>query len=259
MLVSYFMKLISWNVNGINACYGHGLLDFIKKEDADIYCFQEIKSSEKKVPVQMKEFTGYYKYWLFAEKKGYSGLAVFSKIKPINVFYGLGDNNIDSEGRVLVLEFEKFFLLNVYFPHSGRELERLDFKLNFNDKLLKFCNKLEKKKPIVIGSDFNVAHKDIDLKNSKQNENNAGFTFQEREWFDKFLKKGYLDSFRILNSEAGNYTWWSWGHNARERNIGWRIDYFVISEVLKGRLNNAKILNHVFGSDHCPVSIELNF
>jgi len=245
------MRIISWNVAGLKACIKKGCLDFIKKEDADVYCFQEIKSEN--IPF----IEGYHSFASFAKKKGYSGVLVYSKIKPISVTKGIGEENFDSEGRVLTLEFEKFFLINVYFPHSKRELSRLNFKLRFDKVFAEFCKYLEEKKPVVIAGDFNVAHREIDLANPKQNMRNAGFTPEERFWFDGFLKQGYIDAFREFVTEPGNYTWWTYRFNARKRNIGWRVDYFVVSESLKNKVNSSKILKDVMGSDHCPISLDL--
>lgn len=244
------MKIISWNVNGIHACAKKGLLEFIKNENADIYCFQEVKCSSERID-QLK-LNGYF---LPAEKKGYSGLLTISKTKPISVIRGLGNKEIDKEGRVLTLEFPKFFLVNAYFPHSHRELTRLNFKLKFNRLFSAFCQKF--KKPVIIAADFNVAHKDIDLRNPKQNQKNAGFTIDERKWFDNFLKSGYTDTFRQFVKEGGNYTWWTYRNNARKRNIGWRIDYFLTKD-FQGRLKNSHILKDIMGSDHCPVCLEIN-
>ena len=251
------MKIISWNINGINSCINKGLLDFIRKENADMYCFQEVKVAKENLHSSLGSIEGYHPFWLFAEKKGYSGVLVCSKTKPISVIEGIRSEDIDKEGRVLTLEFEDFFLINAYFPQAHRELIRLDFKLNFNRVFSDFCKKLKKKKPIVIASDFNVAHKEIDLRNPKQNKNNAGFTIEERNWFDDFLKPGYVDTFREFSAEGGHYTWWPFMNNARERNIGWRIDYFVISNELKSRLAKSYILKDVRGSDHCPISLEI--
>jgi exodeoxyribonuclease-3 len=250
------MKIISWNVAGINACIKKRLMDFMKKENADIYCFQEVKANQSNFP---KELSGsdYNSFHLFANKKGYSRVSVYAKTKPLKIIEGLGIKDIDNEARVLALEFDSFYLVNAYFPHSNRKLSRLDFKLDFNKEFLKFCKDLEKNKPLVIASDFNVAHKEIDLRNPKQNEKNAGFTIQEREWFDNFLKQGFIDTFRSINSEPGHYTWWTYRNNARGRNIGWRIDYFVISQALKNQLKSSKILKDVYGSDHCPILIEI--
>ncbi|MEK6800437.1 MAG: exodeoxyribonuclease III [Nanoarchaeota archaeon] len=247
------MKIISWNVNGINACITKGLLDFMKEENADIYCFQEVKATKEKIP----KIEGYHEFHSHAQKKGYSGVSIFSKIKPLSIIEGIGKEIFDSEGRTITLEFEDFFVINIYFPHAHRELKRLDFKLKFNKDFLVFCKKLEKTKPVIIASDFNVAHKSIDLTNAKSNEKNAGFTIEERNWFDSFLEEGYIDTFREFVKEGGHYTWWAYFNNARERNIGWRIDYFVLSKSLKNKLQNSIILKDVLGSDHCPISLEI--
>jgi exodeoxyribonuclease-3 len=251
------VKIISWNINGINSCLKKGLIKFIKNEDADIYCFQETKSSPERVEEEFLHLEEYHQFWFSAEKKGYSGTLVLSKKKPLSVVSGIGIEKFDSEGRVIALEFEEFFMVNVYFPHSRRELERIDFKLEFNNELEKFVQYLGDMKPVIIASDFNVAHKEIDLANPKQNERNAGFTNQEREWFDSFLKLGYIDTFREFNKEGGNYTWWTYRFKSRERNIGWRVDYLIISEELRPKLQSSEILNKVMGSDHAPIRMEM--
>ncbi len=254
---SEIMKLVSWNVNGINALAKKGLIEFMLSENADGYCFQEVKVAPKKLDPRLGRITGYTPHWNFSQTPGRSGVVTYSKTKPLSVRNGIGKPGFDREGRVLTLEFEKFFLVNAYFPHSSRELSRLKFKLEFNDGFAKFCQKLEKQKPIVIASDFNVAHQAIDLANPKQNEKNAGFTIEERSWFDSFLKKGFIDSFREFESGGGHYTWWTFRSDARKRNIGWRIDYFVVSEKLKKQLKKSEILPQVPGSDHCPIYLEL--
>lgn len=248
------MKIASWNVNGINACINKGLMDFMSEKDADIYCFQEVKATKEKLP---QSINGYHEFHSHAKKKGYSGVSIYSKIKPIKVIEGIGDEVFDSEGRVLTLEFESFFLIDAYFPHSHRELKRLDFKIKFDNKFLDFCKELEQIKPLIIASDFNVAHKEIDLKNPKSNKNNAGFTMDERNWFDSFIDHGFIDTFREFVKEEGHYTWWPYTNDARERNIGWRIDYFIISKSLKNSLTQSTILNEVLGSDHCPILLEI--
>lgn len=253
------MKIISWNVNGIKACARKGMLDFMKRENADVYCFQEVKASPETIDAGLLNIEGYNTFWNPAEKKGYSGVIFYSRIKPLSVIKGLGNKDIDKEGRILVLEFKKFFLVNAYFPHSHRQLTRLGFKLRFNKLFSNFCNKLARKKPLVIASDFNVAHRETDLANPKQNVKNAGFRPEEREWFDKFLKQGYVDTFREFNLEGGHYTWWTYRANARARNIGWRIDYLVISKKLRNRLKKSYILRDVMGSDHCPIGLEIDF
>lgn len=251
------MKFVSWNINGINACIRKGLIDFIKREDADFYCFQETKASAERADESILHLKGYHQFWFPAEKKGYSGTLVLSKTKPLSVVKGIGNEKFDSEGRVMALELKDFFLLNAYFPHSRRELVRLDFKLEFDRDFSRFCDKLRKIKPLVIAADFNVAHKEIDLANPKQNEKNAGFTSQEREWFDKFLKKGYIDTFREFVKEKGHYTWWTYRFKARERNIGWRVDYFIITPDLKHKLKKSWIMGDVTGSDHAPIGLEM--
>jgi len=251
------MKIVSWNIAGINACVKKGLIGFMKEENADIYCFQEVKASKENFPKELENLKDYNIFNVFANKKGYSGVSIISKIKPLKVIKGLGKEEFDKEGRVLTLEFDKYYLINVYFPHSNRELIRLDFKLNFNKEFLEFCNKLEKDKPLVIASDFNVAHQEVDLKNPKQNIKNAGFTQQERDWFDAFLKQGFIDTFREFNKNGENYTWWAYRNNLRERNVGWRIDYFIISKKLKDNLIKSEILKDVLGSDHCPILLEI--
>jgi exodeoxyribonuclease III len=251
------MKIISWNVAGIRSCFKKGLIDFMKKENADIYCFQEVKAQKEELPKELEKLKEYNSFHSFAEKKGYSGVSIYTKINPIKIISRIGNPFFDREGRVIALEFTDFFLINVYFPHSSRKLIRLDFKLKFNSDFLRFCEHLNKIKPLIIASDFNVAHKEIDLKNPKQNEKNAGFTKEERNWFDAFLKEGFIDTFREFNKEGGNYTWWTYRNNARQRNIGWRIDYFIISNSLKNKLKNSIILKDVFGSDHCPIFLEI--
>ena len=245
------MKFISWNIAGINACARKGLVPFIQQQNADFYCFQEVKSA----PDCLKQLN-YNLHWHSAEKKGYSGIVTLSKEKPLNTISGIGNNTIDKEGRVLTLEFDKFFLVNAYFPHAHRELTRLDFKLQFNDAFSSFCKQLNK--PLIIAADFNVAHKEIDLRNPKQNKNNAGFTPKEREWFNQFLGNGYIDTFREFNTAGDHYTWWTYRNSARQRNIGWRIDYFVISQTLRNNLLSSSILSSVLGSDHCPVLLEMS-
>jgi exodeoxyribonuclease-3 len=245
------MKIVSWNVAGFRSCISKGCLDFIKQEHADAYCFQEVKSED--VPF----IEGYEVFNFPAKKKGYSGTLIYSKHKPVSVSYGLGQKDFDDEGRVIVLEFENFFLINAYFPHSSRDLSRLNFKLRFDKTFEEFCKKLEKKKPLVLTGDFNVAHRDIDLANPKQNVKNAGFTPQERLWFDEFLKSGYIDTFREFVKESGHYTWWTYRFNARKRNIGWRIDYFIVSDKLKSKIKSSSILKDVMGSDHCPIEMDI--
>ncbi len=244
------MKLYSWNVAGVRAVCKKGFMDWFNNTKPDILCLQEIKATKEQLPSELKNLERYGIFLSSAERKGYSGVMTITRLKPLNVIYGIDDK--DTEGRVLTLEFNKFVLINAYFPHSHRELIRLDYKLDFNKKFEKFCEQFSK--PIIIAADFNVAHKEIDLKNSKQNVKNAGFTEQERNWFDNFLKKGFVDSFREFDSSSDQYTWWPYMHNARSRNIGWRIDYFLTKGV---KLKNGFILKDVLGSDHCPIGVEV--
>ena len=254
------MKIITWNVNGIRACINKGLLSFIKNEKSDVYCFQEIKISAldfEKIK-SLFPLDDYKIYVNHAEKKGYSGVMTLTRIKPLSIKTTIGDKILDAEGRVLVLEYKNFHLINAYFPNSQHELLRLDDKIKFNNKLFEMCRTLTKKKPVIICGDFNVAHKEIDIANPKQNEGNAGFTLEERNSFDAFLKEGYVDVFRnFVPDESGHYTWWSYRFDARKKNIGWRIDYFIADPSLKKMLKNVSILKHIHGSDHCPVSIEI--
>jgi len=249
------MKLISWNVNGLRACIGKGFLDYFKEVDADIFCIQETKLQENQIVL---ELPGYEQYWNYAEKKGYSGTAVFTKIKPISVKYGIGIEEHDQEGRVITLEYEDFYLVNAYISNSQRELARLDYRMKWEDDFRNYLMELDKVKPIVYCGDLNVAHKEIDLKNPKANRRNAGFTDEEREKMTKLLDSGFIDSFRYFYPDKEDaYTWWSYMGNAREKNIGWRIDYFIVSERLKDRMKDAEIHSHVMGSDHCPIALEL--
>jgi exodeoxyribonuclease-3 len=249
------MKLISWNVNGIRAVLKKGFTGFLKSEKPDIVCLQEVKANPEQVDLSK---TGYsYIYWSNPKRKGYAGLAVLSKVKPISETNKTGIKQIDEEGRVLLLEFQKFYLINVYFPHSGRVLERLPYKLKFNKAFQDYIKKTEKKKPVIIASDFNVAHKEIDIARPKDNIHNAGFTAQERKWFDEFINSNHVDTFREFVKGPGHYTWWTWRNNARARNIGWRIDYFVVSKSIRNKLKDAFILEKVKGSDHAPVALVL--
>ena len=249
------MQIVSWNVAGIRACFKKGLADFMKDSKSDVFCFQEVKASEEQIPEMLKSI-GYYSYHSIAEKKGYSGVSTFTKAKPISV-RKMGIEEFDNEGRVIALEFENFFLINTYFPNSSRDLTRLEFKIRFNKEFHQFCKELEMDKPVIVAADFNVAHKDIDIRNAKENEGNAGFTLEERQWFDGFLNGGYIDTFREFTKEGDHYTWWSQMPGVRQRNIGWRIDYFVISNSLKNNLKSSKILPSVMGSDHCPITMEI--
>ncbi len=251
-------RFISWNVNGIRACVKKGFLDIFDFNPHGIF-IQEVKADEKNFPGEVKNIEGFRLYLYPAVKKGYSGVAAYIKegIQIISYKKGLGIEEYDSEGRVQTFEFEKFYLLNVYFPNAQHGLPRLDFKLAFNAALLKYVEDLRKNKPIIITGDFNVAHKEIDLKNPKNNIFNPGFTKEEREWFDILLSHGYLDTFRMFTKEGGHYTWWSYRFNARARNIGWRIDYFVVSEEIKENVKKSIILKDVMGSDHAPILMEL--
>ena len=249
------MKLISWNVNGIRACVGKGFLEFFKEADADIFCIQESKMQAGQLELDLP---GYYQYWNYAEKKGYSGTAVFTKKEPLSVVNGMGIPEHDKEGRVITLEFENFYMVTVYTPNSQNELARLDYRMAWEDAFLAYLKGLEKTKPVIVCGDMNVAHKEIDLKNPKTNRRNAGFTVEEREKFSMLLESGFVDTFRYFYPEQeGIYSWWSYRFKAREKNAGWRIDYFLVSECLKDKLQDAKILTDVMGSDHCPVEVDL--
>jgi len=252
------MKIISWNVNGVRACIRNGFMKFLKTESPDIICLQEIKAHPEQVDEDLSSYE--HHFWNSAERKGYSGTAIFSRIKPISVKYGIG--LLDEEGRVITLEFKDFYLVTVYTPNSKRGLERLDFRYNKWDKaFLKYVKKLSK--PVVFCGDLNVAHKEIDVKNSDSNKTtktrpgNAGFTDKERKGFDNIIKAGYIDTFRSLHPDEEKYSWWSYMFKARERNIGWRIDYFLVDEKLKKRVKKAEILTDITGSDHCPVLLEI--
>ena len=250
------MKLISWNVNGLRAIYKKGFEDFFNKIDADIFCIQETKMQEGQLDVN---FEGYNKYFNSAIRKGYSGTAIFSKIKPINVTYGIGIEEHDGEGRVITVEFEEFFLINCYTPNSGRELARLDYRMIWEDEFKEYLKKLDKTKPIILCGDLNVAHKEIDLKNPKTNRKNAGFTDEERNKMTNLLEAGFTDSFRKLYPDKENcYTWWSYMGNAREKNVGWRIDYFITSDRIGDRIEDSLIYPEIMGSDHCPVGLKIN-
>ena len=249
------MKLISWNVNGLRACVQKGFLEYFKEADADIFCLQETKMQ----PGQLElELPGYHQYWNSAEKKGYSGTAVFTRKEPLQVTYGIGVEEHDHEGRVITAEYEEFFLITVYVPNSQRELTRLEYRMQWEEAFLKYLKKLEEKKPVIYCGDLNVAHQEIDLKNPKTNRRNAGFTDEERKCFGKVLENGFVDTFRYFYPDHRDaYSWWSYMGQARAKNVGWRIDYFVVSEILRDRLEDAKIHSEVLGSDHCPVELEL--
>lgn len=246
-------KLISWNVNGLRACTQKGFMDFFQDADADIFCLQETKLQEGQIQL---ELPGYYQYWNYAEKKGYSGTAVFTKEKPLSVSMGIGIEKHDHEGRVITLEFEKFYMITVYTPNSQDELRRLDYRMEWEDDFLAYLKQLEQNKPVIVCGDMNVAHREIDLKNPKTNRKNAGFTDEERAKFTALTEAGFTDTFRYFYPDAeGIYSWWSYRFHAREKNAGWRIDYFLASEALNGSLKDAMIYNDVFGSDHCPVGL----
>ncbi|MCI9069629.1 exodeoxyribonuclease III [Clostridium sp.] len=250
------MKLISWNVNGIRACIQKGFLDFFKEIDADIFCIQESKCQEGQISLELE---GYNQYWNYAEKKGYSGTAIFTKKKPLSVNYGIGIEEHDKEGRVITLEFEDFFMITVYTPNSQNELARLDYRMSWEDDFRKYLKSLEENKAVIVCGDLNVAHKEIDLKNPKTNRKNAGFTDEEREKFTKLLDSGFIDSFRYFYPDLkGVYSWWSYRFNSRKNNAGWRIDYFIVSKELESRLKEAKIHTEVLGSDHCPVELVIS-
>ena len=249
------MKLVSWNVNGIRACLNKGFNDFFKEVNADIFCIQETKCQEGQVDL---EYDGYESFWNSAEKKGYSGTAVFTKIKPLSVKYGIGIEEHDKEGRVITLEFENFYLVNIYTPNSKRELERLDYRQIWEDEIRKYLMNLNKTKPVIMCGDLNVAHKEIDLKNPKTNTHNAGFTIEERNKMTELLDAGFVDTFRYLYPDKKNaYSWWSYMRKAREKNVGWRIDYFIVSNNIKEKIKEASIYSEVMGSDHCPVGLEI--
>ncbi|MBU0457415.1 MAG: exodeoxyribonuclease III [Nanoarchaeota archaeon] len=250
------MKIISWNVNGIRACVKKKCLDFLKKEKPDIFCIQETKAHPDQIDELLSEYE--YHYWNSAEKKGYSGTAIFSKIKPISVMYGIDKENHKGEGRIINLEFKDYFLVTVYTPNSGDGLRRLDYRAEWDKRFLRLLKKLEEKKPVILCGDLNVAHTEIDLANPKSNYNKtAGYTQTEIDGFERYIKADFIDSFREFNKEAGHYSYWSYRFNCRKKDIGWRIDYFLLSKKLRGKLKDAFILPKVMGSDHCPVGIIL--
>jgi len=249
------MKLISWNVNGLRACLNKGFKDFFEQVQADIFCIQETKLQEDQIPFQPE---GYFAYWNCAKKKGYSGTAIFTKIEPLQVTYGIGMEEHDQEGRVITLELPNFYLVTVYTPNSQKELARLDYRMRWEDDFLKYLKKLEESKPVVFCGDLNVAHTEIDLKNPQTNRRNAGFTDEERAKFSELLNSGFIDTFRYFYPDkTGAYTWWSYMFNARANNAGWRIDYFCVSQSLKNVLKDAIIYDRVMGSDHCPIGLEI--
>ena len=251
------MKIISWNVNGIRAVMTKGFPDFVKKYNPDILCLQETKAHPDQVDELLHDYE--HHFWNSADKKGYSGTAIFSKIKPLNVSYGGGIDVGDTEGRIVTAEFDEFFLVNVYTPNSKRGLARLDYRQEWDKLFYAYLKELEKSKPVITCGDLNVAHTEIDLARPKNNTKNAGFTQEERSGFQRYLDGGFLDTFRIFNQDPENYTWWSYMFNARAKNLGWRIDYFLASQKLKNNIISAEILNEVMGSDHCPVTLNLKF
>ena len=248
------MRLISWNVNGLRACEGKGFSEVFKSLDADFFCLQETKMQAGQLDLQ---FEGYESYWNYADKKGYSGTAVFTRLKPLKVTYGIGIDKHDHEGRVITLEMDTFFLVTVYVPNSQDELKRLDYRMRWEDDFLSYIKRLDAIKPVIVCGDLNVAHKEIDLKNPKTNRRNPGFTDEEREKFSQWLDSGFTDTFRFLYPEQVTYSWWSYRFRAREKNTGWRIDYFVVSSRINDQIADAKIHTEIMGSDHCPVELEL--
>ena len=250
------MKFISWNVNGLRACVGKDFENQFKELDADFFCLQETKMQEGQLDLQ---FEGYESYWNYAEKKGYSGTAIYTKHKPLNVSYGMGVEEHDHEGRIITLEYDQFYLVTCYTPNSQTELKRLDYRMTWEDDFRKFLKSLDAKKPVVICGDLNVAHEEIDIKNPKTNRRNAGFTDEEREKMTVLLNVGFTDSFRYLHPDEVTYSWWSYRFKAREKNAGWRIDYFLVSDRIKEQITEAKIHTEIMGSDHCPVEVDLTF
>ena len=256
MVYKFMKKLISWNVNGIRACAGKGFMDFFNSIDADIFCIQESKMQEGQLTLDMP---GYYQYWNYADKKGYSGTAIFTKEKSLSETKGIGIDDHDHEGRVITLEYENFYMVTVYTPNSQNELARLDYRMKWEDDFRAYLKKLEENKPVIVCGDMNVAHNEIDLKNPKTNRKNAGFTDEEREKMTVLLDDGFIDTFRYFYPDQENiYSWWSYRFKAREKNAGWRIDYFLTSESLKDKLIDAKIHTEIMGSDHCPVELDID-
>ena len=250
------MKLVSWNVNGIRACVQKGFEDTFKTLDADIFCIQESKMQAGQLELSLD---GYYQYWNYAEKKGYSGTAIFTKQEPVQVFYGMNMEEHDKEGRVITLEFDTFYMVTVYTPNSQNELARLDYRMEWEDAFRNYLLVLNQKKPVIVCGDMNVAHREIDLKNPKTNRKNAGFTDEERGKFTELLKSGFVDTYRYLYPDTeGVYSWWSYRFSARAKNAGWRIDYFLVSDTVKDKIQEAKIHMEIMGSDHCPVELEIN-
>lgn len=249
------MKFISWNVNGLRACVGKNFEEDFKKLDADFFCLQETKMQEGQLELH---FEGYESYWNYAEKKGYSGTAIYTKHKPLGVSYGMGVEEHDHEGRIITLEYDNFYLATVYTPNSQTELKRLDYRMTWEDEFHKFLKNLDEKKPVIVCGDMNVAHEEIDIKNPKSNRRNAGFTDEEREKMTELLGDGFIDTFRYKHPEEVKYSWWSYRFKAREKNAGWRIDYFLVSDRIKDQIESAEIHTEIMGSDHCPVEVDLN-
>nr|WP_106781629.1 exodeoxyribonuclease III [Lysinibacillus timonensis] len=249
------MKFISWNVNGIRACLTKGFMDYFNEMRADFFCIQETKCQEGQV---LLELDGYHQFWNYAEKKGYSGTAIFTKHKPNNVKYGIGEELSESEGRIITLEYDGFYLVNVYTPNSQRDLARLSYRLEWEDKIQSYLKDLNEIRPVIFCGDLNVAHEEIDLKNVKSNIGNSGFTYEERGKMSELLSSGFTDTFRFLNPDKkDSYTWWSYMNKVRERNIGWRIDYFIVSNQLASHIEEASIHSEVYGSDHCPILLKM--
>ena len=250
------MKLISWNVNGLRACVGKGFMDFFKQADADIFCIQETKLQEGQITLELGD--DYYSYWNYADKKGYSGTAVFTRIAPLSVRYGMEDNR-ESEGRIVLLEFDTWYLVNVYTPNARRDLSRLELRMAWEDRFLVFLRELDSHKPVIVTGDLNVAHSELDIKNAKANRGNSGFTDEERGKFTALLQAGWIDTFRYLHPDRSDaFTWWSFMPGVRDRNIGWRIDYFLASARLAEFVQTASIESHILGSDHCPITLEID-
>lgn len=250
------MKLISWNVNGLRACVGKGFMEFFRESNADIFCIQETKLQEGQITLETE---GYHQYWNYAQKKGYSGTAIFTREAPLSVSYGIGKEEHDLEGRVITLEFDEFYMVTVYTPNSQQELARLDYRMSWEDAFRGYLKALDSRKPVIMCGDLNVAHREIDLKNPSSNRKNAGFTDEERFKFTELLGSGFIDTYRYFYPDAtGVYSWWSYRFNARANNAGWRIDYFCVSERLKDRLQGANIYTEVMGSDHCPVEVTIS-
>ncbi|MDD7741040.1 MAG: exodeoxyribonuclease III [Lachnospiraceae bacterium] len=249
------MRFISWNVNGLRACMKKGFSEYFGQADADIFCLQETKLSEGQLKL---ELPGYYQYWNYAEKKGYSGTALFTKEEPISVRYGIGTEEFDHEGRVITAEYPSFYFVTVYTPNSQEKLARLSYRMRWEEAFLSYLKKLEEEKPVIVCGDLNVAATELDIKNAKSNVNNAGFTPEEREKFKDLLDSGFTDTFRYLHPDTEKYSWWSYRFKARERNAGWRIDYFLTSDAMKEKILSAEIHTNIMGSDHCPVELELD-